>query len=124
MRPAAAAEVGQTESSKKIQSEAVAAPKSAEKKVHFSSEVSIQQVPAEPTVNTLAPRKKPKKAPVEKATISEEMKGMTLDKESSIPVEKVVVAAAPAPFAAPVVNILQPKKKKKKIAPTLVSASK
>jgi len=127
VRPtAAAAEVGQTESSKKIQSEAVAAPKSAEKKVHFSSEVSIQQVPAGPTVNTLAPRKKPKKSPVEKATISEEMKGMTLDKESNIPVEKSVAAAAaaPAPVAAPVVNILQPKKKKKKIAPTLVSASK
>ncbi|KAK1743869.1 WD40 repeat domain-containing protein [Skeletonema marinoi] len=127
VRPTAAvSEIVQQESSKKIQSEAVAAPKSAEKKVHFSSEVSIQQVPAGPTVNTLAPRKKPKKAPVEKATISEEMNGMTLEKESSIPVEKAIAAAAAAPAAvsAPVVNILQPKKKKKKIAPTLVSASK
>ncbi|KAL7456728.1 hypothetical protein ACHAWC_008221 [Mediolabrus comicus] len=84
---------------------------STEKKVHFSSEVSIQEVPPSdgPIINTLAPRKKMKKAApiVEKETITEEMKGMVIDKDSSI-------------ATAPVVNILQPKKKKK-IAPTLVS---
>ena len=124
LRPVAVVEAEQTEPSNKVQSEALAAPKSAEKKVHFSSEVSIQQVPAGPTVNTLEPRKKPKKSPpVEKESISEEMKGMTLDKESNSSVEKAAIPAAPAAVAAPVVNILQPKKKKKKIAPTLVSAS-
>lgn len=120
VQPTTEVEVGQKESSNKIQSDAAAAPKSAEKKVHFSSEVSIQQVPAGPTINTLAPRKKPKKSPMEKETISEEMKGMALDKESDVSVQKEAAAAA---AAAPVVNILQPKKKKK-IAPNLVSASK
>ena len=117
VQPTTAVEVvGQQESSNEVQSSteaAAVAPKSAEKKVHFSSEVSIQQVPAGPTVNTLAPRKKPKKSPIEKESISEEMKGMALDKDSAM-----ATAAA-----APVVNILQPKKKKK-IAPTLVCASK
>ncbi len=121
VQPTATTEAGQVEASK-VQSDA--APKSAEKKVHFSSEVSIQQVPAGPTVNTLAPRKKPKKSPsVEKETISEEMKDMSLDKESSTSVEKAAATTKPV-VAAPVVNILQPKKKKKKIAPTLVSATK
>jgi len=116
-------EAGKKESTNKSQADAAAAPKSAEKKVHFSSEVSIQQVPAGPAVNTLAPRKKPKKS-LEKETMSEEMKVMTLEKESDTPVQKETAAVpAPASVAAPVVNILQPKKKKK-IAPTLVSASK
>ena len=119
-------ECGQKESSNKCQSaELVAVAKNggtSEKKVHFSSEVSVQQVPSEPTVNTLAPRKKPKKAPFEKEAISEEMDGMTLDNDSmSVEKDALTAAAAAAAAVAPVVNILQPKKKKK-IAPTLVSA--